>query len=177
MRKLLIFLVIMTLHLSSYSQKKKTRALPPPVPKDRLVEFKPDTLSLQEYSLPKLFQWTMNADVTLPAGTVFKELIKLTYGETEVNGYYSQLPLTLKKSKVQQEVLETKVPKMITKVDYYDANISGGIVTLKERGRTIKALKVFYDKNKYVSYLKDLKTGAIYKHIESAEMPVAPATP
>lgn len=177
MKNLLIVLAFITLHFSAYSQKKKRKPLPPPPPVKEQLIYVPDTLSLQQYSSPILFQWTMNADATLPAGTVFKELIKVTYGQTEVNGYYSQAPLTIKKSKLQEEVLETKVPKMITRVDYYDANIADGIVTLKDRGNTIKALKIFYRKDKYPNYLKDLKTGQIYRFVQSDEMPIVPATP
>lgn len=171
MKNLIIFLALMCLHFSSYSQKKKARSIPPPPPKASIVEFSRDTLSLQQYALPILFQWKMNADTTLKPGTVFKELIMLTYGQTEINGEYSLEPLTLKKLKPGKAVPETKNPKKITRVGYYDAEISNGVVILK--GDRTLSLKIFYDKNMQVSYLKDLANGAIYKHIPSDQQPVA----
>lgn len=173
MKNLFIFLALMTLHFSSYSQKKKRRPIPPPPPKESVVEFTQDTLSLREYSSPILFQWKMNADTTLKPGTDFKEIIKLTYGQTEVNSFYSLEPLTLKKVKAGKDTPEIKIPKMITRVNYYDAVILNGIVILKERGRLVMSLKIIYDKNKQVRHLKDLKNGAIYLPIPSDEMPVA----
>jgi len=170
MKNLIIFLALVCLHFSSYSQKKKARPIPPPPPKASVVEFSRDTLSLQQYALPILFQWKMNADTTLKPNTVFKELIKLTYGQTEINGEYSLEPLTLKKSKPGKAVQEIKIPKKITRVGYYDAEISNGVVILK--GERTLSLKIFYDKNMQVSYLKDLANGAIYKNIPSEEQPV-----
>lgn len=78
MRTLVLFLALMCLHFSGYSQKKKTRPIQPPLPKSSMIEFSRDTLSLQQYALQILFQWKMNANTTLKPGTVFKELIKLT---------------------------------------------------------------------------------------------------
>ena len=177
MRNIYIFFALMSLCLNSYSQKKKSRAVPPPPVKESIVEFLPDTLSLQEYGLPKLFEWRMNADVTLKPGTDFKELIKLTYGQTEVNSFYSMEPLTLKKSKPGRTNPEVKIPKMITRVNYYDVNISSGIITFKERGRLVMSLKIIYAKNKEVSHLRNMKNGAIYLPVQSDEMPVvAPVT-
>lgn len=171
MRNLAIFLALMCLHFSSYSQKKKTRTTPLPPPKPSIIEFSRDTLTLQQYASPILFQWKMNADTTLKPGTVFKELIKLTYGQTEVNGDYSLQPLTLKKSKPGKAVLESKIPKMITRISYYNAKILNGVVILK--GEKTMSLKIIYDKNKQLNYLKDLDNGAIYRHIPSEEPPVA----
>jgi len=171
MRNLVFFLALMCFHFSSYSQKKKTRTIPPPPPKSSIIEFSRDTLSLQQYALPILFQWKMNADTTLKPGTVFKELIKLTYGQTEVNSDYSLQPLTLKKLKPGKAVLENKIPKMITRISYYDVEILNGVVILK--GEKTMSLKIIYDKNKQLSYLKDLDNGAIYRHIPSEEQPVA----
>nr|WP_199082213.1 hypothetical protein [Pedobacter sp. ASV19] len=170
MKNLIIFLALVCLHFSSYSQKKKARPIPLPPPKESIVEFLRDTLSLRQYALPILFQWKMNADTTLKPNTVFKELIKLTYGQTEINGEYSLEPLTLKKSKPGKAVPEINIPKKITRVGYYDAEISNGVVILK--GERTLSLKIFYDKNMQVSYLKDLASGAIYKHIPSEEHPV-----
>ena len=174
MKYTLIFLALITLHLSSFSQNKKKRALPPPPPPVKeIVDLYPDTLSLQEYSSPKLFEWKMNADITLKPGTVFKELIKLTYGVSEVNGFYSQEPLTLKKSKAGRAAMEAKVPKMITSINYYDTTIANGIITLKERGRLVMALKIIYAKSREVTSLKDINSGAVYEAVASDEMPVA----
>ncbi len=170
-RNLFILLTLMTLSLSSYSQQKKKRPVPLPPPKANIVELSQDTLSLREFSSPILFQWELNADTTLKPGTVFKELIKLTYGRTEVNGDYSTKPVTLKKSKVAKEISDSKIPNTITRISYSDAEILNGIVILK--GERMMSLKIFYDKNKQVSYLKDLDNGAIYWHIQSDEPPVA----
>jgi len=172
MKHLFLFSVLITCALNSFSQKKKSRPLPPPVPESKMVLPSQDTLSLTEYSSPLLFQWEMNADTALKSGTVFKELIKLKAGETEVNSFYSTEPVTLKKVKAGT-TSEAKIPKMITGINYYDASISKGIVTLAERGRTVLSLKVVYDKNKQVRYLKNIKNGALYRPIPSDPPPVA----
>lgn len=169
MRNLLIILVLMTCSFSSYSQKKKKNLTPQPPLMEQAPPFQ-DSLTLQEYSFPILFQWELNADTTLVPGTVFKELIKLTYGRTEVNGYYSLQPLTLKKVKGIKNAPEIEIPKMITRVTYYDAAISNGIVILK--GSKVMSLKIVYDKNKQVKHLKDLDNGDIYLPIPSDEHPV-----
>ena len=122
--------------------------------------------------MPMLFQWEMNADTLLKAGTVFKELIKLTASETEVNSFYSTEPFTLKKVK-PGTTSEAKIPKMVTGINYYNASLSKGIVTLAERGRTVLSLKVVYDKNKQVKYLKNLNSGALYRPLPSDPGPVA----
>jgi hypothetical protein len=175
MKNLFIFLALITLHFNSYSQKKKSRTVPPPPPA-KVVEFSRDTLSLQEYGLPILFQWKMNADTTLKPGTDFKELIKLTYGQTEVNSFYSLEPLSLRRAKGGKNDLEIKIPKMITRVNYYDVAIVNGVIGFKERGRLVMSLKIVYDKNKQVRHLKNLDNGAIYLPIPSDQQPVvAPA--
>jgi len=170
LRNLLIILILLTCYFSSYSQKKKKRVIPLPPYKEQDAPFQ-DTLSLQDYSSPILFQWEMNADTTLKPGTVFKELIKLTYGRTEVNGYYSEQALTIKKVKGIKNPQEIEIPKMITRVTYYDALISNGIVILK--GSKVMSLKIVYDKNKQVKHLKDLDNGNIYLHIPSDEHPIS----
>jgi hypothetical protein len=167
MKKLLPVLILLTLQLNGFSQKKGKRKIPPPVPPYKTVELSTDTLTLQEYALPILFLWEMNADTTLKPNTVFKELIKLTYGETEVNGNYSLTPLKLKKVNGNKNAREPEVPKMITRISYYQPAIANGVLTLKERGRPAMTLKIVYDKNKQLSHLRDVNTGAIYRHIEN----------
>ncbi|MFA6246584.1 MAG: hypothetical protein WC615_06565 [Mucilaginibacter sp.] len=106
-------------------------------------------------------------DTTLKAGTVFKEL---TYGRTEVNGYYSELALTQKEVKGSTNPAEIEIPKMFTRVTYYDAAISNGIVILK--GPKVMFLKIVYYKNKQLKHLKDIVNGNIYLSIPSDEHPV-----
>lgn len=169
MKNLFIVLVLMTCYFSSYSQKRKKSLIPPPPFKEQVPPVH-DSLTLQEFSFPVLFQWKMNTDTTLKPGTVFKELIKLKYGRTEVDGYYSLQPLTLKKAKDILNPPEIEIPEMITRVTYYDAAILNGIVILK--GPRVMSLKIVYDKNKQVKHLKDLDNGNIYLPIASDEHPV-----
>lgn len=169
MRNLIFFLAFITLPFSGYSQKKNKNKLPSPPPAENLLVLSTDTLSLQEGAMPILFEWEMNADTTLKPSTVFKELIRLKYNATEVNGTYSLEPLTLKKAKGNRKSVVPEIPKKITAINYYDAAIANGILTLTERGRIVMRLKIGYDKNKQISYLKDLKGKKIYKHIESDE--------
>lgn len=173
MKYLFLFTALIFLHDNSFGQKKKARAEPPPPPKESIVEFSEKPFKLQPYSFPILFAWEMNADTTLKTGTVFKIVIKLTYEKTEVNGYYSQQEVTLKKSKMGLEDSELKIPKLITKVDYYDVEILNGVVLFKEGNRKVMALKIIYDKNNLVSRLKDVDDGTVYKRLKSEEHPVA----
>jgi len=172
MKYLFLFTALIVLHFNSFSQKKKSRAEPPPPPKESLIEFSEKPFTLQPYSSPILFEWGINADTTLKTGTVFKKVIKLTYEKTEVNGYYSEQEVTLKKSKMGLENSERKIPKLITKVDYYDVEISNGVVIFKERDRKVMALKIIYDKNNRVIRLKDVDIGIVYSRVKSEEHPV-----
>jgi len=88
-----------------------------------------------------------------------------------VNSFYSTEPFTLKKVKSGTNS-EAKIPKMVTGINYFDASLSKGIVTLTERGRTVLSLKVVYDKNKQVRYLKNIENGALYRPIPSDPPPV-----
>ncbi|SDH27163.1 hypothetical protein SAMN05421827_120100 [Pedobacter terrae] len=88
-------------------------------------------------------------------------MIKLTYGKTEVNDYYSQQEVTFKRSKKGLENSEREISKLIVKVDYYDVEILNGIIIFKERDRKVMVLKIIYDKNTLVSQLKDMDIGII----------------
>lgn len=173
MKYLFLFTAFILLHYNSFSQKKKARPEPPPPPKESIMEFSEKPFTLQPYSFPILFEWEMNADTTLKTGTVFKKVIKLTYEKTEVNGYYSQQEVTFKKSKTGLENSDRKIPKMITRIDYYDVEILNGVVIFKEGDRKVMALKIIYDKNNLVSRLKDVDDGTVYNRVKSEEHPVA----
>ncbi|RBQ02217.1 hypothetical protein [Pedobacter miscanthi] len=172
MKFLFLFTSLIFLHFNSFSQKKKARAEPPPPPKESLIAFSEKPFKLQPYSFPILFEWEINADTTLKPGAEFKKVIRLTYEKTEVNGYYSQQAVTFKKSTTGLENTERKIPKLITKVDYYDVEIVNGVVIFKERDRLVMTLKIIYDKNNLVIRLKDVDDGTIYKRVKSEEHPV-----
>lgn len=175
MRNLILFLVFITLPFSGFSQKKnpKKRPIPPPVPEEYIAKLSTDTLTLQDGALPVLFLWEMNADTTLNPNTVFKELISLKFGETELNSSYSLETITLKKTKGNKKLPAAVIPKVIVAQNYCDAELSNGILTLKARDKPIMKFRVVYDRNKQLSHLLDLSDNTIYKHIESDEPVIA----
>ncbi|RBQ11705.1 hypothetical protein [Pedobacter miscanthi] len=172
MKFLFLFISLIFLHFNSFSQKKKARAEPPPPPKESLIAFSEKPFTLQPYAFPILFEWEINADTTLKAGTVFKKVIKLTYEKTEVNGYYSQQAVTFKKFGTGLGIPEREIPKLITKVDYYDVEILNDVIIFKERDRKVIALKIIYNKNNLVSRLKDVNDGTVYRRVKSEEHPI-----
>lgn len=172
MKFLFLFTALILLHYSSFSQKKKPKAEPLPPPKEKIVEFSEKPFTLQPYSFPIIFEWEIGADTMLKTGTVFKKVIKLTYGKTEVNSYYSQQEVAFKRKKKGLENSEREIPKLIIKVDYYDVEILNGVIIFKERDRKVMVLKIIYDKNNLVSQLKDMDIGIIYNRVKSEEHPV-----
>jgi len=172
MKCVFLFTALIFLHYNSFGQKKKAKAEPLAPPKESIIEFSEKPFTLQPYSSPILFGWEMNADTTLKQGTVFKKVIKLTYEKIEVNGYYSQQEVALKKSKTDLGNSERVIPRMIKRIDYFDVEILNGVVIFKEGGRKVMALKIIYDKNNLVSRLQDEANGMVYKRLKSEEPPV-----
>ncbi|TDQ08298.1 hypothetical protein [Pedobacter metabolipauper] len=164
MKYLVLLLVLVS--ANGFAQKKSAKKAPakkiyhiPPAinpPKEE-----PETTPM----FPQAFAWQINADTTLAANVVFREIIEISGNNVNSRASHKEEPVTLKRSKEKDYNVEEAVRSSITtQLKQYNSMLVKDFLTLTDKDtKAERKFKLFYDQDKNIIRLQDVKTKKFYE--------------